>query len=139
MVALMVAVVITLQVRRPDNHQQARSEAFAHLAAGDFVAAERSFRAAIGDLQPDPLCILGLSILQDLPTHVGKKAPPTPSDDYLVEAVAAFHARQLLVHGLPARAGAFASRALNVIGKSRQLTQIQMFANGWLAAQQNTL
>lgn len=133
-IALAVTLVAILHFRRQQDRQDSRAAAFESLATGDFAAAERSFSRAFGDLQPDPLAVLGLSVLQQMRDRKGRAVPTAPTLEDLDEALAVHHTNRLLAHALPERAGTFADRALRAIGKSDQLTRLRWFASAWTAA-----
>ena len=132
--ALAVTLVATLHFRRQQGRQDVRAAAFESLAAGDFAAAERSFSRAFGDMQPDPLAVLGLSVLQQMRDRKVRQVPSPPASDELDEALAVHHTNRLLAHALPRQAGEFADQALQVVGKSEQLTRLRWFAGAWEAA-----
>ncbi|GEM_PF-2847039 len=144
-IALLTAVLITLQVRDRRRSPTQLAPAFDALAAvvDDPVhraehkaAAERFFRRGVGSFSVDPMALIGLAILE----HFGRKPPPSsPDPAALGERGVVDHIRLLLEAGRPDRALAYAQRAREAIGRTDALGQIQVFAELWQEARRTRL
>ncbi len=101
---------------------------------GHAVKAADLFRDAVGQVVIDAEAVAALTIVEELPTHLGLPPPAEPTPSTADESTAITYVQALLVRGMPAQALTFCQQAHLNRGRGPGLDVLAHVATRWLAA-----